>query len=545
MKVFLRSTLLCLLAWLALPGAKAELADRTQNTCPVAIFRSLQAARLAAEVLVRHSFLQIRLDDSSDLEIEDDQPAKKKHLYLQVEKKRHGGGDVVVTGQSYKLAAGETTNGAVVLIGGTGEINGTVNGDLVLIGGKATLAGTINGDLVTIGSNLTFNAGAVANGDYISVASEVNGEPELTTNGDRVALNGYSPVVPVVKEMLTNIIQLRPMSPTSIFSWMLSIIMLIVGLVLGLILPTVFTGTEAIVRDRPVPSLLVGLAVILGGAVLSFLLAITVIGIIALPFLALAFFILNIFGSTAICYSIGRRIAPNIGARSYAVYLWIIIGTVVIWVLYCLPVIGFIAAGVVSLIGLGTFAIYLLERYRSNTSRPLLQARVPDNSLDVPIAQPDPLAVPKAESAMVIGPPRAQFLPRLFANIIDLTVLYAILSSLHLTHATIPVWVLYRFGMFAWKSSTLGQIVLNLQVQRPNGTALVGDYSGALIRALSSLLSLIPLGLGFIWILFNRELEAWHDKVSESYVVQLSPSATRSTPPPSSAGPTHTPPETM
>jgi hypothetical protein len=544
MKDFACSALLCLLAWIALPGAKAELADRTQKTSPAVISRSLQAARLAVDVLARHSFLQFRSDDSSDLELEDDQGTKKKHLHLQIEKKRHGGGDVVVTGQSYKLATGETTNGAVVLIGGTGEINGTVNGDLVLIGGKAALAGTINGDLVTIGSNLTFNTGAVANGDYISVASEVIGEPELTTNGDRVALNGYSPLVPVVKEMLTNFIQLRPMSPTSIFSWMLAIIMLIVGLTLGLIFPTVFAGTEAIVRNGPVPSLLVGLAVILGGAVLSFLLAITVIGIIALPFLALAFFILNIFGSTSVCYSIGRRILPHVGARSYAVYLWIIIGTVVIWILYCLPVIGFIAAGVVSLIGLGTFAIYLVERYRSNTSRPLLQARVPDNSADVPIAQPDPLAVPKAESSMVIGAPRAQFLPRLFANIIDLTVLYAILSSLHLTHATIPVWVLYRFGMFAWKSSTLGQIVLNLQVQRLNGTSLVGDYSGALIRALSSLLSLIPLGLGFIWILFNRDLEAWHDKVSETYVVQLSPSAKRSTPPPPSTG-TPTPPETM
>jgi uncharacterized RDD family membrane protein YckC len=103
----------------------------------------------------------------------------------------------------------------------------------------------------------------------------------------------------------------------------------------------------------------------------------------------------------------------------------------------------------------------------------------------------------------------------------------------------------YRFGMFAWKSSTLGQIVLNLRVQKPDGTFLVGDYSGALIRALSSLLSLIPLGLGFIWILFNRDLEAWHDKISATYVVQLNASATRSTTPPSSAGPTATPPPTM
>ena len=105
-----------------------------------------------------------------------------------------------------------------------------------------------------------------------------------------------------------------------------------------------------------------GLAVIIGGAVLSFLLAITVIGIIALPFLALAFLILNLFGCTSVCYSIGKRVAPQVAARSYAVYVWIVIGTVVVWVLYCIPVIGFIAAGVVSLIGLGTFGIYLVER---------------------------------------------------------------------------------------------------------------------------------------------------------------------------------------
>ena len=142
-----------------------------------------------------------------------------------------------MTGESYRLDAGESTNGAVILIGGTGEIDGTVNGDFVLIGSKATLAGTVNGDLVTIGSNLTFNSGAVANGDYVSVASEVKGEQELTANGERVTLNAYSPVVPCYERAFTNIVQLRPMSPTSIFSWTLAIIMLIVRLVLGLIFP--------------------------------------------------------------------------------------------------------------------------------------------------------------------------------------------------------------------------------------------------------------------------------------------------------------------
>ena len=174
--------------------------------------------------------------------------------------------------------------------------------------------------------------------------------------------------------------------------------MLLVRLVLGLIFPKVFVGTEAIIRDRPGPSLLVGLAVILGGAVLSFLLAITVIGIIALPFLALAFFILNIFGGAAVCYSIGKRIAPQIADRSYATYLWIICGTVVIWVLYCIPVIGFIAAGVVSLLGIGTFAIYLVERYRSNASRPLPATIAPGDAENPAPLHSNPAGFPSDRS---------------------------------------------------------------------------------------------------------------------------------------------------
>jgi len=78
--------------------------------------------------------------------------------------------------------------------------------------------------------------------------------------------------------------------------------------------------------------------------------------------------------------------------------------------------------------------------------------------------------------------------------------------------------------------------------------AAVGVASNALqlvASSASSLLSLIPLGLGFIWILFNRELEAWHDKISGTYVVQQNPSIIRATAPPPSPGPSATPPQTM
>ena len=533
---------ICLLAGVALTTVEAGLAAAPRwRACSNLNFGYSRLSHELRSALVQSLFSRIQAADSSDAPADSDDapPVKKNH------KHDSQNNDVVVTGGSYKLDAGQSTSGGVVLIGGTGTIGGNVDGDLVMIGSKASFSGTVNGDLVVIGSNLRIDAGAVTNGDFVSLASEAIGADELKVNGERVILNTFSPAVPIVKEVFVNIAQLRPMSPFSVFSWTLAIIVLMVRLLLGLMFPKAFAAASTILGERPIPSFLIGLAVILGSAVLSFLLVITLVGIIALPFLGLAIFILDLFGCTSVCYWIGKRIVPHLAERSYASYVWIIAGTAVTWVLYCIPVIGFIAAGVVSLLGLGTFSIYLVERYRPTIPQSLTPTTAPAEAAIPPPVQSIPLALPSVEPAFAVSLPRAQFFPRLVANLIDLAVLYALLSSLHFTRATLPFWVLYRFGMFAWRSSTLGQIVLNLRVQKPDGSSLVGDYSSALIRALSSLLSLIPLGLGFIWILFNRELEAWHDKISGTYVVQQNPSVTRAMTPPPSPGPTARPPQTM
>jgi uncharacterized RDD family membrane protein YckC len=144
------------------------------------------------------------------------------------------------------------------------------------------------------------------------------------------------------------------------------------------------------------------------------------------------------------------------------------------------------------------------------------------------------------EPALALSFPKAHFWPRLLANLIDLVVIAAILNFMNLERFIVPGWVLYRLGMYTWRSTTLGGIVLNLRVQRADGIAL--DFSTALVRALASLLSLLPLGLGFFWILFNAERDAWHDKISGSYVVQLSPqkiptaTTAPSAPPPADPG---------
>jgi hypothetical protein len=85
--------------------------------------------------------------------------------------------------------------------------------------------------------------------------------------------------------------------------------------------------------------------------------------------------------------------------------------------------------------------------------------------------------------------------------------------------------------MYVWRSATIGELALNLRVQRFDGTLITGDYGTAVVRALSSLLSLLPLGLGFFWTLFDPARETWHDKITNTQVVSTRPTAPPPTPP--------------
>jgi hypothetical protein len=522
MRSLIRIALACFIALIFLAEAHAGLPNGPGRNCVHSLLQSLRFSHLLTDSLIERALFHTETGDSPGWPVFGEGKAHKHHKHAS------SSDDQVIVGQSYKLGREAVSQGDVVLIGGTGEIDGTIEGNLVLVGSTVAFGGTVNGDLVANGSNLTIKPGATANGDYVSIASTINGDENLTANGERVLLNGLPAVAPALKEFLSNFLLLRTMSPTSIISWTLALVFLAIRMALGLSFPNLFDETDAIIRERPGPSFLVGLAMILGLPLLSVLLIITVLGILALPFLAIAFFILVMFGTTAVCYSFGKRVAPQLAEKRYVACIWIVIGNAVLWVLYCIPIIGFLAAGVIALLGLGTLGIYFAGRYRSNTPRSLEATHASGAAPRSEVVLSSTLPPPAKEPESGINQARAQFLPRLGGNLIDLIIITSLLYSLHIANALIAIWVLYRFGMYAWKSATLGEIVLNLQVQKLDGATLVGDYSGAAIRALSSLLSLIPLGLGFIWILFNSDLEAWHDKISGTYVVPRSSSPSRS-----------------
>jgi hypothetical protein len=455
-------------------------------------------------------------------QIVDIKPESRRHgLFCNIGHKDHSG-DQVITGRTYTLRAGETSNGDVVVIHGHARIEGIVDGDLALVGSDGEITGTVNGDIVSIASKVHFAPGAVVNGDFSSFISAVRDDDNLHVNGSRFHLDVLPAGTAVnLGEYLTGtIFLLRPMSPDSFISWLWALLILGMCLAIGYFFPKPVAETGAILRGRAPASFLCGLAILPAAALLCFLLAITVIGLVAVPLIAAAVFALALVGNAVVFQLIGQRLAPQMSTQKHPVLLWIALGAVVCWVVYCIPVIGFLAGSVVLLAGLGSFSLYLIERSRSGRA-PVAQLTA-GSGAELEPAKPATAPLPVAPAPEM----RVCFWPRVGANAIDLVIIVALLSFLHVHRVILPAWALYRFGMYVWRSATIGEIALGIRVQKSDGSLLTGDYGTALVRALSSLLSLLPLGLGFFWMLFDPAGETWHDKITNTRVVK-----TRPTPP--------------
>lgn len=98
---------------------------------------------------------------------------------------------------------------------------------------------------------------------------------------------------------------------------------------------------------------------------------------------------------------------------------------------------------------------------------------------------------------------------------VDLTDLRAMLGRLSYETVLTAAFVV---GCWMYFAATPGKMVFNAHVvdavtlRRARGLQLFGRY-------LAYFVSLIPFGLGFIWIAFDRRKQGWHDKLAGTVVI--------------------------
>lgn len=138
-------------------------------------------------------------------------------------------------------------------------------------------------------------------------------------------------------------------------------------------------------------------------------------------------------------------------------------------------------------------------------------------------------------------PNSAVLLRRLAALCYDLLLIFAVLMVvtwllLPLTHgkaitresvgnleylyrALLLGFIVVYYGL-SWTRSgaTVGMLAWRIRVVRVDGGTL--SWRDVWVRLVAAALSWLPLGLGYLWVLADREHLAWHDRLSRTRVVR-------------------------
>lgn len=78
--------------------------------------------------------------------------------------------------------------------------------------------------------------------------------------------------------------------------------------------------------------------------------------------------------------------------------------------------------------------------------------------------------------------------------------------------------VILVLGFWAWKQATPGKMAIGVKIV----DAVTGEkptWKQWILRYLGYFVSGIPLGLGYLWVAFDKRKQGWHDKIAGTVVV--------------------------
>lgn len=83
--------------------------------------------------------------------------------------------------------------------------------------------------------------------------------------------------------------------------------------------------------------------------------------------------------------------------------------------------------------------------------------------------------------------------------------------------------VLFTFGFYGWfwthGGQTLGMRAWKLKLVRQDATPIT--WLHAFFRFCYAIVSWLPFGAGYFWMLVDRRKLAWHDHISKTYIIDL------------------------
>jgi len=452
----------------------------------------------------------------------------------------HAAAVVSVLGSS--TSAGEVDNAVVSVLGST-HVTGPVGDSAVAVLGDTYVDSHVGDSVVAVMGDVELGPHAEV-GNVVAIGGELRRDPLAVIHGDvqNVVLFGSVGHMEWLRSWVKHrLLYGRPLgfAPGLGWAWSMALCFLAIYLLIALLFPAGVTRCVRTMEEQPGRTVLAALVTLLLKPIVFLLILVTVIGAILLPFLCFALFIAGLFGKAVALAWIGRRIIPQRDAEhAPPPVLAVLVGGAIVLLLYVIPVFGFIAYKMLSILGLGIVVYTLLLAHRSSraagSASPAAEAAsataAPAASsvpVEPPAAEAPPAQEPPAEAAIPPPPPpisialedRAGFWHRALALLLDL-ILIGIMCSIVGLHSHGVLVLLAAYGAVMWKlrGTTIGGIICNLRVVRLDGRAI--DWPTAIVRALGCFLSAVVAGLGFIWVVFDPERQSWHDKIAGTVVVR-------------------------
>jgi uncharacterized RDD family membrane protein YckC len=461
--------------------------------------------------------------DSIGIVVDSGQGAQHPHHH-------HGGGDdrVAVLGL-VEVRPDEEVNGSAVAVMGSVSENGIVDEDSVSVMGSNTINGTVHGNAVAVLGNLHLGPNARVDGDVVCVGGRYTRSASASVGGSEVERSAGSDFTenPQVHAWLNHSLRMgRPFSfgEHSYGLWLVGLVMFALCVLLALVFPGGVAKCGDTLAQRPGITFLTGILGVLALPLLFVLLLVTLVGIpVALVVLPLCLAAAVLFGKSAVYSLVGRSVI----GKQHPVVVATLAGGALFTALYFVP---FLGGALWLLIGFLGFACVLTTLYTTARAPAPAPAGLPPVVMAAAAAPipgiADPALPPVSEPALFVPPaltavaeaglPRAGFWVRMVALLIDV-ILVGVVTQMHSWF--LPSLAVYGAILWKLRGSTVGGIIFGLKVVRVDGRQT--EWVTTIVRALACFFSLIVVGLGFLWIAFDREKQGWHDKIAGTVVVRM------------------------
>ena len=480
---------------------------------------------------------------------------------------RRSNEELIIVNRSEVVPLDEVVRNAVV-IGGDIQVDGKSERDLVVVGGRVTLNGEIGGDLILIGGKLVSGPDAIVNrgGVLIGGPFEIVSRGTFNDNIFQFPLPGLFSFLSGIKLWVGHCVFLmRPFAPAVGWTLVLAGFLCVVNFLTLILLGRAVDHTVKIVSPKPISAFFVGLlGLILLGPLLVLITA-TGVGLLMVPFVICAFLAAVIVGKVAVYTSLGQRIGQRAGAQwDNASVPAFLVGSLLMFLIYLVPFIGGLALGVVIPLAFGSILMAGIQMFRNEVDFPtpkpgkplvMRSAKASDaSSSKESVSKPTEVAgdgnseaesesaassenvqstsssqgsateIPRSEFLNEGHYERAGFWARMAATALDFILVFIGLQILDLIDGHggfrrfVFFWMVYHIAFWGWRGTTIGGTVMKLKLVSLDGGQ--PSWGTVVIRSLSSLFSLIALGLGFLWVGWNAERQAWHDIIAGTVIVK-------------------------